>query len=89
MRGEDVTENLYRDVEKCPEDRRIGRRTKATVRDLVTEDLTTLVEEFLDNILRASYLNAQSGIRSVLYNFVEQVMLNRLRKDVIGQTLNA
>lgn len=36
-----------------------------------------------------SFPNAQSGVQSVLYNFVEQVLLDLLRKEVIEETLDA
>lgn len=43
----------------------------------------------MDDTLYLSYHKAQSGIRSVLYNVMEQEILDLLRKKVIGETLNA
>lgn len=43
--GEDVTENLCRDVQDCPEVRRIGDEGKAAVIELVTEEPVALVGE--------------------------------------------
>lgn len=56
---------------------------------LLTEELATLVEESLEDVLHTSYYNAQSVIRSFVFNAVEQVMLDIFRKDVIGETLKA
>lgn len=39
--------------------------------------------------MRTSYHNAQSGIRSVVYNLVEQVMLDLFRNDFIGEKFEA
>lgn len=52
-------------------------------------ELVTMVEEPLDDILRTLFLNVQSGIRSVVSSGIEQVMLDLLSKDVIGETLDA
>lgn len=46
-----------------------------------------MVEESLDDNLRTSFQNAQSGIRSLVYNVVEQVVLDMQRKDAIGETV--
>lgn len=48
----------------------------------------TLVEEFLDDILRKSYRNAQSGILSAVHYVEEQDVLDQLRKEVVGETLD-
>lgn len=67
----------------------IAREVRSAVSDLVTTELATVLEESLENILRESFHNWQSGIRSVVYNVLEQVILDLLRKDVIGETLEA
>lgn len=56
---------------------------------MVTDELVTLVEEALDDILRMSYHNAQSRICSVVYGVLRHVMLHLLRKNVIGETVHA
>lgn len=56
--GEDVTVNLRGNVDDCLEDRRIGDKSNAVVRQLVTEELTMSVDEPLDDILWMSYHNA-------------------------------
>lgn len=43
---------------------------------LVTEELAMILEGSLDNILWRSYHNAQSAICQVVYNVVEEVMLD-------------
>lgn len=62
---------------------------KGVMKQLVAEELATLVliEELLDDILRLSHHNAQSEIRSAMYNVREQIMLDLLRKEIIGETL--
>lgn len=54
-----VTENLHRDVEDRLEERRIVDGAQAAVKQLETEELTTLFEELLDDILCTSYHSAQ------------------------------
>lgn len=52
---------------------------------------STVVEESLDEILKnrkTSFPIVQSAIQSVVYNFIEQVMLDLLLKDVIGDRLD-
>lgn len=48
-----------------------------------------MIKEWLNNILRTSFHNAQSSIRSVVYNVFEPAMLNLLGQDVIDETLDA
>lgn len=48
-----------------------------------------MIEKSRDDILRTSFYKAQSGIRTVVYKAAEQVMLDVLRKDVIGKKLDA
>lgn len=87
--GEDVTEYMRRNVEDHLEDRRIGDEAKEAVKQLVSEEITTLVEETWEDIIRTSYHDTQSVIGSVLYNVVVQVILDLLPKEVISETLEA
>lgn len=48
-----------------------------------------MVEEALDEALPIALHNTQSEVRSVVYNRVEQIMLDLLRKAVIGEILDA
>lgn len=59
------------------------------MRKLVPVGLATFDEEWRDDTLRTLYLNAQSGIRSVVYNVEAEVVRNLLSKDVIRETRNA
>lgn len=52
------------------------------------EQFVNFSQHFLDDILRKSIRNAQSGIRSVIYNIVELVILDLLRKDIIEKMLH-
>lgn len=50
----------------------------------------TMVKEGLDAALRKTARNKQSEVRFVVYNAVDQVMLDLFRKDIIiGQYLHA
>lgn len=42
-----------------------------------------MVEDLLDDVLRKTVHNAQSGVRYVVYSVVEQVILALLHEDVI------
>lgn len=57
-------------------------------KQLVTEKLATLDKKSLEDILCTWYHSAQSGICSVTYTILKQVMLELFRKDVIGEALN-
>lgn len=67
----------------------IAREVKSAVKDLVANELSTMIEELLDDILRKSLQNGQMDIRAVVYNTVDQVMLDVLHTDVNGDTLDA
>lgn len=41
----------------------------------------------MDDVLRASFHNVSSRIRSVVYNVADHITAEVLRKDVIGKTL--
>lgn len=52
------------------------------------EELWTMVQESLDEVLKSLFKKAQIGMLSVVYNIFEQVMLDLPRKDVIQRTLD-
>lgn len=64
--AEDVTKNPRRNVEDRTEERRIGTKVKATVKQLVAEELAIVIEELLDDIPSPSYRNAGSGISLIV-----------------------
>lgn len=66
----------------------IAAQVKRATKQIVAKEITTLVEESLDDILQCAYENARSGVRSVVYNVVEQVVFDLIRQDVIGETLD-
>lgn len=47
-----------------------------------------MFDDFMDKILRTLIHNGQSDTRSIVYNAVEQVMLDMLCKEVIGERLD-
>lgn len=66
----------------------ITEETKSTVKEWLMNDLWTMFNDCLEEILMTSFQNGQSSIRSVVYKFATQVMLDLLCKDVIGETLD-
>lgn len=57
--------------------------------DLIAIELKTMVRELLSDRRQTSLYSTQSGLRSVVYNAVEHVMLHLLWKEVIDETLTA
>lgn len=47
-----------------------------------------MVKELRDKLLRISFHSAQSSMRSVVYNVVEQMTLRLIGKDVITEALH-
>lgn len=78
--GDEITENHRRNVEERLEQRRIGDEVKAAVKQVVTKELATLVEEWFDDILSTLHNRVQSGVRLVEFKVVGQVRLDFLRK---------
>lgn len=66
----------------------IARKVKFALKEMATGDLSTMVEELLENILRSLFHNVQKGIRSV-YIVVVKLILDLQRKVVTGETLHA
>lgn len=48
-----------------------------------------MVDNSLEDIQRKSLPNAQSGIRSVVFNVVQDMIFGLLRKDLTAETLDA
>lgn len=67
----------------------ITQEVKSACQDMVMNELSTMLEGSLGDILRTPYHNVQSGIQSAVYKVVQQGMLDLLRKDVIGVQLDA
>lgn len=61
----------------------------AAVKEMVTNELSTIIEESLHDILKWSIHTEQRQIQSVVYSIVWQVMLDLVRKDIPGQKLDA
>lgn len=67
----------------------IVKVVKSAVMDLVGNKLLALIEESMDDVLQKLLQNAQWGIRLVVCNVVEQVMLDLLHEEVIGNMLDS
>lgn len=58
------------------------------MKQLIVEEISTMIEETIENIFFEEYHKAQRSLRIVVCNVFEQAMLDILRKDVIGNTLD-
>lgn len=67
----------------------IAREVKYAVKEMITNELSVIVQNLLDDIQRTSFHNRQGGIPSVVDKVVLQVMLDLLRKYVFGETVDA
>lgn len=65
------------------------QQVMSAVNELVIEEMVTTIKTALDDVLRKILSNSQSGVQSIVYNFVWQVMLSLLRRDVIGKRLES
>lgn len=77
-----------RPIESCcsENDDVISRGVRSAVKKLVSNKMATMVEEALNDFLRETRYSAQSGVCSVFYNVVEQVISDMLRQHVNGKT---
>lgn len=79
------------EAENSPIEKEYGiiREMKSTVTELVANRLSIMIKKFLEERLSASFKNAQSSIESVVYKVVEQVVLDLLRKEIMGETMDS
>lgn len=70
-------EHETRSTESCRTENEevTARKVKSAVKEIVTNDFSTLADESLDDMLKTSFYNGKRGIQLVVYNVVEQVML--------------
>lgn len=66
----------------------IAQKLKSPVIELISNELWTNAKDYLNNILEMSFNNVQSGTRVVVHTVFGQVVLERLRKDLINEKLN-
>lgn len=50
--------------------------------------ISTVVAEYLDDIRPSTYEDTYTGVHSLLFSFVEQVLLDLPHQDMSGQTLS-
>lgn len=62
---------------------------KYAVKELIMIELSNMAKESLNDILSTSFHNAQISIWSTVCNVVEHVIMDRLRMDFTGETLEA
>lgn len=66
----------------------IAREVKSTVKELLANEMATLVEKALHDAVHNTFHRTQRGVLSVSKNAFEQVISDFLRKDFIGETLD-
>lgn len=67
-------------------ERRIADKSMAAVKQMIAKKLTDLFKVCLDYMTCMWYHNSQCGICSVVYNAVEQVLLDMLSENANGKT---
>lgn len=72
---------MLRDVEDCPNVRRVLDELIAVVKQLVAKELMKLVQETLNGILHTLYHNVQSGI---LFGLVERLGASNTKSIAYG-----
>lgn len=78
-------------IENCRTDEEdvIARKFKFLVREMVTNELSTMLEESLDDILKTSFHNAQDTLQSIVNSVIEQMILKLQLKDLLGKMLDS
>lgn len=79
-----VTENSRKESKEF-----IAREVKSAIKELATKKMVTTVREMLDGFLPKASHTMQCDAWYVVYKVMEQVMLDLLCTDVIGETLHA
>lgn len=82
-------ENRLTESMHTTEENVIYKIVKSAVEDRAANKWSPLIDELLDDILRKLIHNGQSRIPSVVYNVDEQMMLDVLVKNVMGDTWDA
>lgn len=82
------SESLQIENHHTEDEELIIREVKSAVKEMVANKLSSMVQKSLDDFLRTLLFNLQRGIRPVVYEVAEQVMLDLIRKDVIGETVD-
>lgn len=67
----------------------IARVAKPAVWEIVPIELSIMFNTSLEENLRTSFYEGQNGIRSGAYNVTKQKIMELLRKDITGVTLDA
>lgn len=64
----------------------VATQIAGTMEKTVAQEISSFSPDSLDNILQCTYENARAGIFPIISNIVEQVILDLLRRDMIGKT---
>lgn len=67
----------------------MARGVQSAVKELVTNEMATLVDTALDDFLRKTPHSSQSDVRSVVWNVVEQAIFDLLCLEVLRETPDA
>lgn len=81
-------ENRHIEMHRAKEEDVIEWKFSPALVKLVMNELSTMFEASLEDILSTSIHNVWRGFQSAVLNVVEHFMLDQLRKDVIGEVLD-
>lgn len=82
-------ENRLTEDRREEDEKFIAPEVESAIKLLVNNDLATIVEQTLDKVLCKKLYSAQIAMLSVVYNFVEHVMLQLLCKEVFAEKLDS
>lgn len=94
MQSEDATGTYKPIVNDWPgkarllQDRHFIMKAKASIKQLVTDEMLKLIQETLNDNLRTSFQSGKRGFRSAVYSVDEQVILELLCQDIIEKTFD-
>lgn len=54
---------------------------------MIANEMLSLIDEAQDQAFQSATVSAQSRVRTVMYDVVEQVLFDVIRQDVLGETL--
>lgn len=66
----------------------IATETRHSAHEMIPNEMPSLKDTELDHAFQSATQSAQGGIRVVLYDVVDQVLLDLPREDVLGENLS-
>lgn len=86
---EALIESKYLDMESCPAKTEdfIAQEVKSAETEMITKEWCKVGKTSVNNNLETSFHNVQIDLGSVTYGVIDQVLLDLLHKNVIGEML--